>query len=127
LEKVYFNLNRRDWSVLDTKTGLVTLHAQECLMRDVTFKVSERSRERVLKQRRRNVHAFAVGHVIGMRNFYPFNPSAAGWIEVHYNPYSAPFFVNKLTKQEVKSAVFVLFTEEKCLARDATYGGRIAA
>ena len=59
--KVYWNLHRNCYSV--QQNGLVVCHADQVELKDVTFKVSEKGRQRVLKERRKNVHAFVVGYL----------------------------------------------------------------
>lgn len=51
--RVYQNLRRHDWSMLDPRTGLVVGHRTALVLLDVTFIVSERVRRRVLAQQRR--------------------------------------------------------------------------
>lgn len=59
--KVYWNLHRECFSV--QQDGLVVCHADQVELRDVTFKVNQAGRQRVLKEGRKNVHAFIVGHL----------------------------------------------------------------
>ena len=46
---VYWNLNRRCWSVKDPATGKVVAHADRVVLSDAVFKVSEAGRQRVLR------------------------------------------------------------------------------
>jgi len=59
--KVYWNLHRNCYSV--QQNGLVVCHADQVELKDVTFKVNEKGRQRVLKERRKNVHAFVIGYL----------------------------------------------------------------
>jgi hypothetical protein len=59
--RCYWNLHRNCWSVQDARTRKVIGHAAKVLLRDVTFTVSAAGRERVLREGRKNVHAFACG------------------------------------------------------------------
>lgn len=57
---VHRNLHKHCWSVRrDGKSP--TSHVDRLLLREVEFKVREAGRQRVLAERRKNVHAFAVG------------------------------------------------------------------
>jgi|TARA_R110001592_G_scaffold151176_8_gene377449 hypothetical protein len=72
-----------------TKKGWrVTKHVQSICLKDVSFKVSEAGRQRVLKQKRKNVHALVEGEEIDQ-----FNSSTS---QVSYNPYiSSNFFLKE--------------------------------
>ena len=81
--KVYFNLHKKLWSVQDAKSRLVIAHLDEVSLRDVEFKVSEAGRQRVLKEQRKNVHAFAVGTLDetsqeGLKHRVSYNPYRFG-------------------------------------------------
>lgn len=61
---VYFNLHNGRWSIKALSgrfKGCVIAHAREVMLRDVTYKVSEAGRQRVLQEQRKNVHAGVVG------------------------------------------------------------------
>lgn len=60
----YFNLHRHCFSVRALEgpdKGRVVAHADAVHLQNVTFKVSEAGRQRVLREKRKNVHAGAVG------------------------------------------------------------------
>jgi hypothetical protein len=61
---VYFNLHRKCFSIKaleGPKKGRVVAHRNDVLLFDGTFKVSEAGRQRVLRERKKNVHAGVVG------------------------------------------------------------------
>lgn len=61
---VYFNLHKKRWSVRaleGDQKGLVIAHCDEVWLRNATTRVSEKGRQRVLRERRKNVHAGIVG------------------------------------------------------------------
>ena len=63
---VYFNLHRKVWSIKALEgpnKGRVIAHSTVVEMSDCTFKVSEAGRQRVLAEKRKNVHAGIVGVV----------------------------------------------------------------
>ena len=85
---IYRNLHKKCYSVKSLKTGRVIAHVDSIDLIDVTFKVSQAGRQRVLNERRKNVHAGVVGYVA--------NPSIKDQsIDVTYNPYKYNSFVTK--------------------------------
>lgn len=63
LVQVYFNLHKRRWSVRDKKTRRVIEHTNYVAIRDPRFVVSEAGRQRVLREKRKNVHAYVEGEL----------------------------------------------------------------
>tara|TARA_R100001244_G_scaffold29457_1_gene28645 strand:+ start:710 stop:1147 length:438 start_codon:yes stop_codon:yes gene_type:complete len=57
--EVYKNLHRGCWSV--RQSGIVRFHTYAIALEQCQFKVSESGRQRVLKEKRKNVHAFIKG------------------------------------------------------------------
>lgn len=100
--KVYYNLHKKCLSV--QQSGLVKFHTEYIVLRDVTFKVSEAGRQRVLKEKRKNVHAFIHGYISCPRVIddlkYEFQGNAK------YNPYKYSTFVDD-EGEPVESADFV--------------------
>jgi hypothetical protein len=62
--RVYFNLHKKLLSIQTKVNGAwkVISHRQSVSLSDVTFKVSECGRQRVIKNKRKNVHAYICGH-----------------------------------------------------------------
>jgi hypothetical protein len=83
--RVYKNLRRGDWSILDPKTGLVLEHRLSLVLLAVTFIISERVRLRVVARQRRTVHAYADGALVD-------EAPRHGGLHLHYNPFSGPSF-----------------------------------
>jgi hypothetical protein len=101
--KVYFNIQKKMFSIMANegdRKGIVIAHCHEVYLRDVVFKVSEASRQRVIKEKQKNVHAFAVGTLITK----PF--SHHGEEEVSYNPYVAGHFFMKSNDEPVHKAKY---------------------
>lgn len=66
---VYYNLHRKLWSVKALEgenKGRVIAHAEAVLLADASGKVSEAGRQRVLREKRKNVHAGIVGTLAGL-------------------------------------------------------------
>lgn len=102
---VYFNLHKKVWSVKALNgpfKGLVIAHRDHVTLTDCTFKVSAAGRARVLRDKRKNVHAGVVGY-IGQEH-----PQVEVSVPATYNPYKYATFVNKLdTAQELDRAAMV--------------------
>jgi hypothetical protein len=112
--KVYYNLHKHCFSVVSLEKenyGRVILHTQEITLTNAKFKVSQAGRERVLREGRKNVHAFVVGYVSA--EF----PSPNIDTEITYNPYKYASFVEKATEKEVGSAYAVKLSHRKIFAK----------
>ena len=94
---VYFNLHKKLWSVKDTKTGKVCEHVDVIHLRDVTFKVSEAGRQRVLSEKRKNVHAGVEGYLCQLDD-------GGDYEQVTYNPYKYEKFVRRGNLEAVDTA-----------------------
>jgi FMN-dependent NADH-azoreductase len=88
--RVYFNLHKRRFSVLtkQEKGWRLAQHTDHITLHDITFKVSEAGRQRVLREKRENVHAYVQGTVGFMGGSEAVEMSA-----VNYNPYKASTFM----------------------------------
>lgn len=62
--QVYYNLHKRMWSVREKSSGHVACHAEYVQLSDVRFVVSTKGRERVLREQRKNVHAWVEGEFV---------------------------------------------------------------
>ena len=77
------------WSIRSTDTRRVIDRVKTLIMHDVVFLVSEAGRERVLRERVKNVHAGIEGTVHQTKPFdeIPFHAT-----QVRYNPYLFDYF-----------------------------------
>lgn len=107
--KVYRNLHKDCISVVDNKSGLVVAHTQQILLKNVQFKVSEAGRQRVLKEKRKNVHAYLVGEFVTseVKDLDGIKQQA------YYNPYTTKHFIDLETGCEVKFADLALLVGKK--------------
>lgn len=87
--RVYFNLHKRLFSVQDCATRKVVQHRFNLVLHDVRFIVSERGRQRVLRDKRKNVHAFVEGTLLPQEEHAP---RGRRWRKVSYNPYKSGHF-----------------------------------
>jgi len=103
---VYRNLHKNCLSVRCVKTKRVIAYVDFILLEDCKFKVSQKGRERVLKEKRKNVHAGIEGewveHKRVLLTSYTFR--------VIYDPYKHKTFVdNRNTpRYECKNAIVTI-------------------
>ena len=76
--KVYRNLHKGCYSI--QVKGRVVAHADEILIREPVFRVQPAGRKRVLRTKKKNVHAFVVGELVN------FVPTKGGRIRMHQPP-----------------------------------------
>ena len=108
----YRNLNRKGvvWSVRSNRSGLVIRRSERVVLKDVTFKVSAAGRARVLKQKRKNVHAGAQGTLCNPLVFDHLLILSQGkaWTRVQYNPYAAGHFTDAQGRKVIGAAYVTL-------------------
>ena len=85
--EVYFNLHKKLWSVVDLSTGLVVGHVDEIAIKDPSFAVQPAGRRKVLREGRKNVHAFVRGERLEQPHVDEEWLSRRGGVPVYYNPY----------------------------------------
>lgn len=113
--EVYFNLHNKMLSV--RVNGKVVAHAPAITLDNPTFHVSEAGRQRVLKNRRKNVHAWVRGdwnnylHT-GISQIIPENS-----VEVTYNPYKFSTFVLAKDGTPIKNARYAAIYGKKIYAQ----------
>lgn len=89
---VYYNLHRKCWSVKALEgpsKGRVIKHCKELNLVNCTFKVSEAGRQRVLREKVKNVHAGVVGQLTTTSS------RSRATTSVNYNPYKYRTFVDE--------------------------------
>ena len=104
--RIYFNLHRKLFTVQHktAKGWRVLHHADEVHMHFPCFKVSEAGRQRVLREKRKNVHAFVEG-IIGD----PMNlPDPEDMQRVSYNPYKGSTFTTCVTQTPVRGGRYLI-------------------
>ena len=111
--RVYWNFHRKCFSIQQNR--LVIGYCNLVSLIDVKFTVSEAGRQRVLKGKTKNVHAYSVGMLQTPKNRFwdiRFNPHAP--FKVVYNPYKHTHFC-LWTKPEVavhKAPSVLLYTKQ---------------
>ena len=97
--KVYYNLHKKCLSIM--LKGKVLEHSTEFFLKDVEFRVSQAGRSRVLKEKRKNVHAFVCGTP---DDGWPVDQNER---RVTYNPYKYNSFVYSDNQEPVYKAKWV--------------------
>jgi hypothetical protein len=86
---IYRNLHETNGFKYSIKqNGKVVGRTNQIVLKDVKFKVNEKSRQRVVREKSKNVHAYVVGKIIpSIENFACLSG------KVTYNPYINETFV----------------------------------
>lgn len=100
--EVYRNLQRGKLSVRGVRARVLS-YEDLVFLRDVQLVVGQKGRERVLREKQKNVHAFARGDWCDLDD--PTFERWAEWMPVTYDPYVAGHFYPKDLgpKSEVRS------------------------
>jgi hypothetical protein len=104
--EVYRNLHTGSWSIRNSKTGLVIDRVNQAHLTDATLVVQPAGRAKVLREKRKNVHAFIRGEWSPMLTG-PHDPNR----QVSYNPYKCGAFVLKTTGEPIAKANSVTLTD----------------
>ena len=109
---VYYNLHRHLWSIKaleGPQKGRVVGYSHTVLLENVTGKVSQAGRMRVLRDRKKNVHAGMVGTLVHSEGegYFP------GFDEVTYNPYKYESFVYKDTEEVYSGSQFAYMAHRR--------------
>lgn len=110
--EVYYNLHKNCFSV--KQNGVVVLHSDVVFLSDVTFHVSEKGRQRVLAEQRKNVHATVRGLFIGSDySDAVIDSYIKDMKEAYYNPYYVSTFIDRETGEPVHESSLVLLVDKK--------------
>jgi uncharacterized protein YvpB len=107
---VYYNLHRKLWSVKALEgehKGKVIAHRHEVVLHKPKPKVSEAGRQRVLHERRKNVHAGLVGDWLEQKCIQPDGDL------ITYNPYKYTSFVYADNEQPFTGASLAIMQDSK--------------
>lgn len=109
--RVFKNLKHGCYSIM--QRGVVRASARVVRLADVEFRVGEKGRQRMIRERRKNVHAFAVGHLVDY--VHPSDsrdiaaPEGRG---AFYDPYRFESFVDSETQSPVITVRTAYFDED---------------
>ena len=115
--KVYYNLHKNCYSIVSLEKenyGKVIKHENCVPLFDAQFKVSEKGRQRVLREQKKNVHAYVVGTWVS--EFEPNFPIKLAT----YNPYKYSSFVDAHSKKPLAKASQVLLSKRHFLGRQTS-------
>lgn len=118
--RVYYNVRKDKLSVQQKVNGKwkVTRHEDTVLLKDATFKVSESGRQRVLRDKQKNVHAFIEGEEC------PLIPVNCLYRDVvTYNPHRDKTFVAAYYGKPVDAAKYVRIVGKAISTFAASFGG----
>jgi hypothetical protein len=106
--RCYRNLNNGLMSLQQKvgKSWLVVGHTDNLILKNVTFYVSEASRQRVIANKRKNVHAWASGTLER-----PKDCNLDRYKEIYYCPFSQPHFTFKDNTAIVRAASILVTIE----------------
>ncbi len=113
--EVYWNLSRNCWSIRDVATGRIHAHADKVSVRGAQFVVQPAGRKRVLRERKKNVHAFVRGELAvfsseGIEGEW-LAATPRQWSAVTYNPYQDESFMRLEKGQRVEPIKWSPFVE----------------
>ena len=100
--KVYRNLRQRCWSIKDGKKPIY--HLGGLRLKDCIFRVQPAGRARVLRENRKNVHAYVKGEICSFKHDYLAIHSSCT-----YDPFLYSTFVDLITKKPLFVAKEVVF------------------
>jgi hypothetical protein len=131
----YRNINRKGvvWSIKSNTTRRVISRAEYVMIKNAKLVVSKAGRRRVLRQKRKNVHAGIKGtwirgdfnhHVYdwrGMDCIYDNQGNKIGWIRIQYNPYQNKTFVRQDDGSPVNTAEMIILDKDGAWALKPRY------
>ena len=115
--KVYYNLHKKCYSIVSLEKenyGRVIKHDNCVPLFDAQFKVSEKGRQRVLREQQKNVHAYVVGTWVS-----EFVPRSTVKLAT-YNPYKYSSFVDAHSKKPLAKASQVLLSKRHFVGRQTS-------
>ena len=104
--KVYYNLHKHCFSV--QHKGIVIAHRDIVYIKNATFNVREAGRQKVLREGRKNVHAYVVGEWV--------DACEVTGETVTYDPYKYSTFVRKLYGVPIYNASLVRLENRRITA-----------
>lgn len=107
--RIYKNLHNGKFSI--KQQGHVVAHVDTFKITDVTFKVSEAGRQRVILENKKNVHAYVCGRLLKVNEEYNVGRF---WVKTTYNPYKLPYFYHPedMVEADMSSDEVLIGTEQ---------------
>ena len=104
---VYRNLHKHCYSII--QKGVVVGHCETVMMCHAEFRVRQSGREKVIKDKRKNVHAYIRGFIALVA---PISASSFS-TQCKYNPYTHKYF--EVNHKPIQKAGLVLLNESMVL------------
>ena len=101
--QVYRNLHNGMWSV--RQSGKIIGHTKQIVLKDCRFLVQPAGRKKVLREKRKNVHAYVSGYISTNEEINLFDDKSYSFVS--YNPYLYDYFYCKDNQEKVKRSDFV--------------------
>jgi len=112
---IYKNLTKKCYSIRSREKksyGKVIEHSKDIILKDVQFIVGEKGRERVIQEKRKNVHAYARGTYLSTTAL-PLQESwlPKAFVSIKYDPYKYSYFYREDTLEPVYKAKMLYCTK----------------
>ena len=104
---VYWCITQDGWSIRNPKTGRVVAHVPSVAVINARFVVQEGGRQRVLRERRKNVHAYVRGQVA-----LAIPPGMSQGRQIRYNPYEMDHFQWADDRTRVVACPMIIFDRD---------------
>jgi hypothetical protein len=130
--KLYRNLahqykGRRAWSIMadeGPKRGHVIAVVDGAVIKDVTFYVNESGRQRVIREQKKDVHAYVRGELERTYDIDTLSPAAADAllkrganVRVGYNPFKMGSFVREDCWKPIETSALVVASPKGVFAK----------
>jgi hypothetical protein len=119
--EIYRNLHKKGivYSIREQSSGLVIGHTSNLYLKDVRFKVSQSGRNRVLKEKRKNVHAVIQGTITSggtsrKGRLITYNPYTSNQFFLKNNPSVKVYFAEQvnITKGKIKGTGLIFINDD---------------
>lgn len=111
--QVYRNLRKNNFSIRDAKTRRVIAYGTDIILSNIRMCVQKGGRERVIREKWKNIHAFVSGTYEG-NNYVDLKD----WEVIYYNPYTTDTFINKSTGEPIFRANVAYLSKGKCFVKE---------
>ena len=123
--KVYFNLHKKLFSVVALEgenKGRVINHVSSIDLSMPIFRVQKAGRERVLKEKKKNVHAYVTGYICQLKSDDDIAEIGnLEWVEATYNPYKYSSFVSIEGENTIRTCRYARLSLKKGLRVSSDY------
>jgi len=106
--EIYFNLHKKVFSV--RHKGRVINHVESAVIRKPKFVVQAAGRAKVLREKKKNVHAFVRGEWLYQVNVPDYELKGNEYKIIKYNPYKADTFIINSTNEPIHNANWAFLT-----------------